>query len=85
MPEICRFYGIIVTMFYEDHNPPHIHVRYGDYRALITLEDGVVTGTLPRRALNMIFEWIDLHKDELMDNWRRMENEEILKSIEPLK
>lgn len=85
MPIISTFYGIIITMLFDDHNPPHFHVKYGEFRALITIQDGIVQGTLPRRALNMVFEWLDLHRDELMENWQRIENKEKLKEIEPLK
>jgi hypothetical protein len=85
MPEISNFYGIIITMLFKEHNPPHFHVKYGDYRALITIQDGIVQGTLPRRALNLVFEWLDIHRDELMENWRRIENKETLEKIEPLK
>lgn len=84
MPEISRFYGIIITMFVHEHNPPHFHVRYNEYRALINIENGEITGSLPRRALNLVYDWLDLHKDELMENWRRMERGGELKSIKPL-
>ncbi len=84
MPVISAFYGIIIAMLFDDHNPPHFHVTYGEYRALITIKDGLVQGTLPRRALNMIYEWLDLHRDELMENWCRIEKHEELKAIEPL-
>jgi hypothetical protein len=84
MPVISAFYGIVVTMLFDDHNPPHIHVKYGEYRATITISDGIVRGTLPRRALGMIFEWLDLHRDELMENWRRIERRQALNAIEPL-
>ncbi len=59
MPEISRFYGIIITMFVVDHNPPHFHVRYGEHRALITIQDGMIEGKLPRRALSLVYEWLD--------------------------
>ena len=85
MPEVSNFYGIVITMLFDDHNPPHFHVRYGDYRAQITIQDGIVKGTLPRRALNLVFEWLDLHRDELMQNWRQVENRGILEKIEPLR
>lgn len=85
MPEISRFYGIIITMFVNEHNPPHFHVEYQDYKAMITIEDGIIMGTLPRRALNLVYEWLDLHKEELMENWRRIESNESLQKIEPLK
>jgi hypothetical protein len=52
MPEISTFYGIIITMLFDDHNPPHFHVKYGEYRTQITIQDGLIKGTLPRRALN---------------------------------
>jgi hypothetical protein len=84
MPVISTFYGIIITMLFDDHNPPHFHVKYGEYRAQITIADGIVQGTLPRRALNLVFDWLDLHRDELMENWRRIESHEALKNIEPL-
>ena len=66
MPEISKFYGIIIYMYIDDHNPPHFHVWYDDYEAEITIKDGVVTGSLPRRALRLVYEWLDLHRDELM-------------------
>ncbi|MDR0864379.1 MAG: DUF4160 domain-containing protein [Candidatus Symbiothrix sp.] len=85
MPEISNFYGIVISMLFNEHNPPHFHVRYGEYRAQITIQDGIVQGILPRRALNLVFEWLDLHRDELMDNWGKIENREPLDKIEPLK
>jgi len=85
MPEISRFYGIIIYMFFLDHNPPHFHVKYQNYEATINIEDGIVKGELPRRALNLIFEWLDLHKDELMENWRLLEQRKPFKKVEPLK
>ena len=77
MPEISRFYGIIIYMY--------IDVWYDDYKAIISIEDGVVTGSLPRRALKLVYEWLDLHKDELMKNWERLSNSESAEKIEPLK
>lgn len=84
MPEISAFYGIVITMLFDDHNPPHFHVKYGEYRATITIADGIVKGSLPRRALNLVFEWLDLHREELMENWHLMENHKSLQNIEPL-
>ncbi len=84
MPEISRFYGIVIKMFYDDHNPPHFHVEYNEYKAIITIEDGIVEGKLPRRALNLVYEWLDLHKSELQGNWNRIENGETLVRISPL-
>ncbi len=72
-------------MFINEHNPPHFHVEYQDYKAMITIEDGIVMGALPRRALNLVYEWLDLHKDELLENWKRIESNQNLQKIEPLK
>ncbi|MFI3287300.1 MAG: DUF4160 domain-containing protein [Rikenellaceae bacterium] len=85
MPEISSFYGIIITMLFKDHNPPHFHVRYGEYRALISIKDGIIQGSLPRRAIAMVYEWLDLHKEELLENWSLMEQNKSLNKIEPLK
>ena len=84
MPEISRFYGIIIGMYNVDHNPPHFHVRYNDYRATIDIQTGEVEGRLPRRVLNMVYEWLDLHKEELIANWQRMEKGEMMVEINPL-
>ena len=58
MPEICRFYGIIIKMFFEDHNPPHFHAEYGSFEALIEIDTlAVIGGKLPPRALGLVMEW----------------------------
>ena len=85
MSELCRFLGIIIAMFADDHNPPHIHVRYGSFKASITIESCIVTGSLPRTVLKSVFEWMDLHHDELLENWERLHNDQIALKIEPLK
>lgn len=84
MPEISRFYGIIIYMYISEHNPPHFHVFYNGYKAEITIEDGVVTGSLPRRALRLVYEWLDGHRAELLDNWSRLREGEKPRKIEPL-
>jgi hypothetical protein len=84
MPEISRFYGVIIRIFFNDHNPPHFHVEYQDYEATIDIESGVVKGEMPRRALKLVYEWLDLHKNELIENWELAQNQEPLKKIEPL-
>ena len=68
-----------------EHNPPHFHVWYEEYKAIITINDGVITGSLPRRALSMVYDWLDLHKDELLANWERLKEQESPVKIEPLK
>ena len=84
MPEISRFYGIIITMYLPDHNPPHFYVRYNEHRATIDIQTGAVTGQMPRRALQLVFEWLDRHQDELMANWQRMVEGKPLVTINPL-
>ncbi len=85
MPIISTFYGIIIMMFFDDHNPPHFHVKYGEYEAIINIVDGEVDGKLPRRVLSMVFEWLDLYKEELMENWRLIEQSKHINKIPPLK
>lgn len=85
MPEISKFYGIVIYMYINDHNPPHFHAVYQGYKATITIQDGIVTGCFPRRALNLIFDWLDEHKDELLENWERLSRREALKKMEPLR
>ncbi len=84
MPEICRFYGIIITMNYNEHNPPHFHAIYQGYEVSIEIKTGIVKGSMPRRALKMIFEWLDLHKEELLDDWELAINRKSLVKIDPL-
>ncbi len=86
MPEISRFFGIIVYIFYLDHNPPHFHAKYNEYEAIIRIDSlSVIAGSLPPRALGMVMEWAAIHREEILENWRRAENFEELKKIQPLK
>ena len=85
MPEICRFFGIIITMFGDDHNPPHFHVRYGDYMASISIDKGIIKGQMPRNELKKVFMWMDEHKDELLKNWELLQRGEKPNPIPPLK
>jgi len=64
MPELSRFFGITIYMFYEDHAPPHFHARYGEFEALIR---AILDGKLPVRALGLVVEWASLHQEELLD------------------
>lgn len=85
MPEISRFYGIVVRMFFNDHNPPHFHASYGEYDALIGIRSlDVFAGDLPARARAMTVEWAALHQQELMDDWERARSHEPLHVIDPL-
>ncbi len=70
MPVISRFYGIVIKMFFDDHNPPHIHAVYGEFIGTINIKTGEqIVGDLPRKALKLINEWLDLHKDEILKMW----------------
>jgi Domain of unknown function (DUF4160) len=84
MPELSRFYGLVIYMNYREHDPAHFHARYQGFEVSIELESGRVTGEMPRRALQLIFEWMDLHRAELFDNWNRVKLLEPLTKIEPL-
>jgi len=84
MPEISRFLGIIIRMYYRDHAPPHFHAEYGEYEVTIDILTGVITGHFPKRALKAVLEWYELHKDELLMDWKLAEQREPLKSIQPL-
>ncbi|MBV8359120.1 MAG: DUF4160 domain-containing protein [Deltaproteobacteria bacterium] len=85
MPELSRFFGIIIRMFYSDHEPAHFHAIYGEYEALIEIDTlAVFRGSLPRRALALVLEWAALHRNELRDDWRRARAGEMLNEIEPL-
>lgn len=70
MPELCRFFGIIIRMYYNDHDPPHVDAVYGDEEALIEVDTlAVVRGELPRRSLALVVEWAVLHRNELRRDW----------------
>ena len=86
MPEISRFFGIIIKMFFDDHNPPHFHASYGEYEALIEIHTlSVFAGSLPPRALGLVIEWATLHRDELLDNWNLAQAQQSPIRIEPLR
>ena len=71
-------------MNYNDHNPPHFHAWYGEFKITVTIENGIVEGKMPKRALNLVFDWLDLHKEELLQNWENARNSKPLNKIEPL-
>lgn len=85
MPEISRFFGIIIAMFYNEHRPPHFHAKYGEYEISVNIDTGEVReGRFPRRALGLVREWHNLHKEELLEDWRLAELRKPLKKIDPL-
>lgn len=84
MPEISRFLGIIIMMFYDEHAPPHFHARYGEYDISVTIDDGEVKGNFPARALRLVLEWHAMHRKELLQNWAAALKGDPLKKIPPL-
>jgi hypothetical protein len=85
MPELSRFFGIIIRMFFNDHEPAHFHAAYGEFEALIEIETlEVYRGELPRRALALVLEWAEGHRDELRRDWARAQAGETLAPIAPL-
>ena len=85
MPQISFFYGIIILMNFSDHAPAHFHAWYGDYKIIVSIKDGIVKGEMPARALRMILEWLDIHRDELMECCDRAQRGEAHGKIEPLR
>lgn len=85
MPTISMFYGIIVRMYYIDHNPGHIHVFYGDNVAKLNFEGKIIEGKFPTKQLKLVQAWIELHKKELEANWELSKNSEKPFKILPLR
>ena len=71
MPQISRFYGIIILMNFNDHLPPHFHAWYNEYKITVNIKDGQVNGIMPGRALKLILEWWDMNRVALMDTWEK--------------
>ena len=84
MPVISRFLGIIIAMYWDDHAPPHFHAKYAEYEITVNILTGIVEGKFPKRALRHVLEWYELHKDELIKDWKLCQNDEAPNPIEPL-
>jgi hypothetical protein len=85
VPRISAFYGIVIWMYYDDHNPPHFHATYGEHEAIIEiLTWRVVRGSLPPRALRLVEEWASAHPTELAEDWDRARSGQPLEPIAPL-
>ena len=85
MPQISRFFGIIISMFYDEHNPPHFHATYDEFNAEIEINElSILAGKLPSRALGLVIEWASIHQSEFIENWRRIENGQMIEKIAPL-
>jgi hypothetical protein len=84
MPEISRFLGIVIGMFFNEHGLPHFHAVYGEYKVTVEIESGQVRGEFPPRALRLVLEWAELHKRELFEDWERARRRQPLERIPPL-
>ena len=85
MPEICRFFGIIIRLYYDDHEPPHLHAEYQGNKAVIDFEGNVLHGGLgSRTAMRLVRQWIDLHVPELEQGWRLARAGRAISKIDPL-
>jgi hypothetical protein len=85
MPEISRFFGIIIRMYYNDHAPPHFHAEYGSQEAVVRIQPvGVLRGGLPPRALSMVMEWALINQQALMADWELARQRQHLNQIEGL-
>ncbi len=81
MPEISRFLGIIIFMYFDEHDPPHLHVKYNEYRASMSLKEmNIIAGSLPAKVRGIVQEWMELHQKELLQMWETQE----FHRVEPL-
>jgi len=85
MPEVSRFFGIVIRMYFFDHDPPHFHAAYGGAEAQVRISPvGLLGGELPPRALALVVEWTRLYEAALLENWRRLGSDEPPARIPPL-
>jgi len=85
MPEISLFYGIRITMNWNEHNPPHFHVEYSEHNATVLINEGIIDkGYLPNKQLRLVLAWCEIHKDELMQNWELSRAGKPMNAISPL-
>lgn len=85
MPEISRFLGIVIYMYFNEHNPPHFHAEYNEFKASISIENlGLIEGKLPSRAMSLVVEWAQEHQQDLLANWNSIKETGNYHKIEPL-
>ena len=84
MPEISRFLGIVIGVFYSEHGVAPFHAVYGEHEISVEMESGTIHGEFPARALSLVLEWANLHKQELIENWQLARQGQPLKRIAPL-
>jgi hypothetical protein len=84
MPEISRFFGIIISMFVRDHAPPHFHAKYGEFQIYVDIMTGAMDGEFPRKGKVLLLEWLEMHRAELLEDWDLAQQRKALNKIEPL-
>lgn len=87
MPELSRFEGIVINMFFDDddqHHKPHVHVIYGEYKASIGIDGQLLAGSLPARQYKMVVEWLALREEEVYEAWNKAVKGEHFDKIKPL-
>ena len=85
MPEISRFLGMVIYMYFREHNPPHFHVEYNEFVAAIAIESlGIMEGKLPPKVLSLAVEWAGQHQNELYENWESLRRTGDYHRIAPL-
>ena len=85
MPTISEFFGILIRMYYDDHNPPHFHVYYGEYEAIMVIETmEMMKGELPQRVKILVMEWAIENRQALLEDWHLAEHHQPLNTIQPL-
>jgi hypothetical protein len=86
MPTISRFYGLTITMYFDDHGPPHFHARAAGHSAKVAVDTlEVLANNLPQRELRLVLAWAEMHAEELRENWHRAREGATLNEIEPLR
>ena len=85
MPEISRFYGIRITIYFDDHPPSHFHAEYGEYEAVFSISTGeTINGKLPNTAKKLVQKWHKLQKDKIVEAWEHIQNDEVFEKVPPL-
>jgi Domain of unknown function (DUF4160) len=85
MPEISRFFGIVIAMYYKDHPPAHFHAKYGNQTGVFSIDDlQLIEGELPKRVISLVLEWAFQHREELMNDWKLAGAKKALRKIAPL-
>ena len=85
MPVVSMFLGIIITMYYNEHKPPHFHAKYQEHKAAFNFDGEMTEGSMPPGKVKLIAAWAELHKDELAANWELAENGKDVYKIDPLR